>query len=824
MFLNRAFKEHYSQIIYLHASGEDCFEADLRGAFASLAPGLDTVDLRPVGGALRDRRALLVLSGTQAIDAAHRRGKRPSILRLFEHLQDLSRRADWSAPPCVLACGPSSELGRAVSRTDGAILKGRSDWLRVDEPSPFLEAQWTRFCELRGVDPYKAVGSRLRRASWHYEVARGPALPSYHINVRLRAFFASNLDNPAFFDPTGGFEALAGMPETELPIDIWLFKKATEDALRHYVTSRPGDRDIRYLRLLSTAKHWLTNGALQELVRRFPPDGRGERTISAVGKYEEIIARPVPGWVHRTNSGTFLGIAVKALLQDEWRTGPNSCERSIAHYRVATRIWDRRDDKAFLAQEFPYRPHWGRPRIHLLAEVIRHLVRATDLRPEAVGPLQPRSNSHDFVDPPDAGIGGCDPFQVVNFAYRTIYDTELNGNRSGQTARALTRRYGAYALARELLHLLSDARLGYGHPPAAMDREMCGAFVNDCGFTALATGELELAASCFRRLAISERASGDVNRRLDALLSLALVLTSGGRMRSAARLLGSVERALAKSPDSNRAVDRLRQRTRSRQLQLDFVQASVPGSELRSRFLEYDRLHGITEIELLRTFILVLARTEPGPTPGFNGRRTYHADAYSVCLSKLMSKLSDGHHHDALELKVLLAGLMRERGDGLPAEGILDQAYRDILVYGCAERTFLRFLLEAGSNLAAQGQAYRAYCVYLRRCMRRSVARSYLPEAIAAARASVASLERLEASFRDLTAEEWSSMVDAEARIDSEYAKTFSVNDGQRSEYDPLYGFALAEASSRQVWLGSLEQVREELVTTRRWLSLARQS
>ncbi|MEM8579593.1 MAG: hypothetical protein AAGF50_00130 [Pseudomonadota bacterium] len=826
LYLNKRFKNYYRRIIYIHSSGpNDLFNSDFKHTIRQISPKLMRSSLEDMRTILHKNRILLIICSAGQIDFSNKMRTDCLILKFIEHIQKFSRINGWNSPPIILSCGSSKVLRERVSLTDTAVIAINDiSALHVEDPHQLLTAQWLRFCDLRGVDPYRTLGSRVRRGRWHYEVAGRYSRhlhATYSINVRFRAFAASHLSNPAFFDPTGGFRELAGMEDHRLPIDIWLFKRATEDALRPYLDSSMRSRELRLLRLLSTTKHWLTKEGFDDLSRRFPPDGRGKMLVPPIGRQDDLWNAPIVPWVNRSKKGAVMGLAAKALVQDHWRVSPAALERAVAHYRIAKRFWEGRDDKSLLGQEFPYAPQWGRHRLHILAEVIRHLVRATATSDSNCQKVETK-HAHSIpknlfpVDPPDPKIGGCNPAQVYQFAYARLYNRELNGNRDGQPVRALTRQYGAYTLAREMLHLLSDPKKGFGHPPPELTRELHAAFINDCGFTAMATGELGLAAACFRRLSHLWLKEKDLMSHIDAQLSCVMVFANGGRLRNAQWLLTKIKNKIDQiAPHAHgRSTQRVQSRYLARHLQIISTLGDESAGYLHAKLTEMDQSVKITEIELLRSYILVLSRPM-GMYREFKERE--QAKAYARCISAIMSLLSEGRHNDAMELKIVLATLIRERSDTLEAEAILVQVHEDILTYGCSERTFLRFLLEAGLNLAAQSRGYRAYCVYLRRCWRRARARGYLFEAVLAGQASIQILDDLSVGMAHHSTAEWDELLEYQLAVDKAYQDSLLAVHQTRSEYDPLYGFAVSETVTDQKWLHSINDIvqhRDEIASS----------
>lgn len=824
---DQRFANTYERIVFCHPHDSgDMFRRDLDTIVRSLGIEPAAANIGKIVEALSKARVLIVLCGTHVLgDEPWQRGN-PLLARLLDHVSTHEFVRQQARAPLILLLGPSTSLEKRLQETNKDILPDKlSGRLAIVDLSTFMERQWLRFCRLRDVDPYAEVGSRMKRLRWHYEIARGDT--PYAANVRLRAFFASNFANQAFFDPTGGFAVLAGMKDDALPIDVFLYKKLLELIVLNTSADKPVQR---LARLISTSKHWLTEGALRQVWDSLPTSLRIEQVINKEERSERN-AR-LPEWIklERPQRRYIIGLGLRAVIQDAW-TVADPAERACAHHAVARRLWDNQDKKKFLSEEFPYQPHWGRNRIHLLAETARHLVRAMALRIDDADGTNIDAGPEAKFPKLQNGAPGCHPRAVINFCYAVIINRELNGNHGNVKALALTRRHGAYSLAKELLQLISDPMLGFGHPHPALDRHWRYDFIRDCSLSALSVGELDLAKVCFARLraeaeqtlALSDAPHGETDaqrksrfdaaaaeseyrsRRVEAALDLALAHTTAGEFRAAEALLAEAQ-AMAQERIIERHQKRLLRRIDTRRAQLLAAERAIPPTELRDLFTALDenpkdeqkedqrKAQKIEEAELLRAYVLVL-HDAPGASDDSSPRAH---DALARCLKGVFAKSADGHQHDAMGLKITLARLFLERGEAGIAEMVLDEVYRDITRFGCAERTFLRFLTEAGRVLTRR-DSYRAYCVYLRRCVKRSLARGFALEARDAAALAITALDAVWEQLRDLDAAGLEALVAAQGEKDRSYN---SMNEPRNArEYDPLYGFAMSEEYGAERWI-----------------------
>ncbi|CAL4869694.1 hypothetical protein MMA231_03986 (plasmid) [Asticcacaulis sp. MM231] len=103
--------------------------------------------------------------------------------------------------------------------------------------------------------------------------------------------------------------------------------------------------------------------------------------------------------------------------------------------------------------------------------------------------------------------------------------------------------------------------------------------------------------------------------------------------------------------------------------------------------------------------------------------------AMQLCVKNLFESTSAGAQHDALGFRIAHAHLLRKKEMIKAADECLDGVHRDIYMYGCSERTYLSFLLEAGRNLLTRKNGPRAYCIYFVPCLERAMARSLTREA-----------------------------------------------------------------------------------------------
>ncbi|WP_213233589.1 hypothetical protein [Caballeronia sp. NK8] len=555
------------------------------------------------------------------------------------------------------------------------------------------------------------------------------------LRIELRTF--------SYFDPTAGWNHLAALPPERLPDDIRMY---LEDARFQALTVPSGKRQpvLRALRWCSTALYWLSDDAVAQL-GKMAPRTTVEGFRHSIEKVPHLVQLDSQSQGRR--SLYRMDLALRAVLQDQWAK-QDPFGRACVHHQIAWRLYHLRDNKEMLTAEFPIEPHWGRSRMQFLAESIRHLMRACG------NSNSPRNRSEpdepyitgEFPSAPNDTLLGCDPVEVVNFCFGKIFWQELNGNsRSGTIHnRKLSRQHGAYQLTGELLQLMSqDNRLG--EPHWALSPEHVPRYLREVGYAQLDLGDLPGATRNFERLIelTSQRGSGPLER-FDYELDLIVVLAARNELDAAKARLDSIKTALSSlmpvgeaNFDARRARLNLETRVGARQAQLRYLGGDIQGAREIYQHMESQRGPALVR-DVAHTYIATL-----GATKEESDLRL----AMSICIRNLFENTSHGLHHEALGFRVALGHLFRRLRMADAAEATLDQVYHDILQYGCSERTFLAFLLEAGRTVAEQERYARAYAAYLRPCFDRAQSRGYVRVAEAARRHSRDCLSRLRATL-----------------------------------------------------------------------------
>jgi hypothetical protein len=581
------------------------------------------------------------------------------------------------------------------------------------------------FHELRGNEGgVDFAGFRVKRARWLLEGVENEQV--WPIDIRMLALFASNLDNHAYFDPTGGFENLLGRIDSDLPAEIILFRGEVSLYIQTLCASTR-QSDLVVLRWLSTAVYWVTASALDHL-----RNGRGSQGIESAKIDADSLEKRLEALDTVMRSDETVGgegnpetiytvpLGVRAIVQDHWREQA-PLARSLAHHRIAKRLFKIQNEKNLLTREFPFEPHWGRSRHYFVAESLRHLIRAC----ESTSGL-PHSSliaaednqafiARQFPDEPGPESSGRYVTVVVRFCYDVLYQKELNGNHSPkQRGRALSKRHGAYHLSIELLQLMSGGS-AFPEPHSSFSDPQRLTYYNEVGFAELDLGRLRNAEACFFRARDDALDTNTVSDFLRAQLNLAIVWTTvgdAGKIRDARNLVNHVAQQLTTAEletdhSLKSALDGLRKQIKTRTAELDYLSGNSDCALRQYREINPRSIRRETAYHM----ILALLDGEDN--------QNLH-EAKSLCIQNVFTCTSRGDQHEALIFRILLARTMRKLKILSASEQGLDLVFSDIIRHGCSARVHFEFLLEAGKNLLAQDRSARAYAAYILPCYERS--------------------------------------------------------------------------------------------------------
>lgn len=709
-------------------------------------------------GALEKLRVLLVVRNAECLPARPLRQEANSLRNLVRALDvqevDCRPRVVLSGATAVaFSCTKVATFRTEIESSHADTGKIRSNTLQVPPQRrfEFFYRQLKKCLVMRGGGvTLDHVDFRVKRARWHYEQSDSSEL--WPIEIRLRALFASNQSNYAYFDPTGGFSRLVGEFNGAIPQEVRFYEEEVELFLDRVSRNEDGriskrKTDLQLLRWCSAALYWQTRDTL-DILRRGAAGGLSKKMddASLENSLQNLsgIVRVIdtPDHTGKPSSIYLVPLGIRAIVQDQWKA-ERSPDRAYAHFWIARRLFDNQNDKELLDWEFPVRPHWGRSRHYFLAECIRHLVRAVEASSGDNSRKSPaKANESGFPETPSQGSNGVDVSATITYCYEVLYNAQLNGNHTpNHRARSLTKRHGAYHLSAELLQLLSgDSE--FPHPHTGMSDLARERYVSDVGFAKLDLGELDHAQICFEQALARADAEVDIGSYCRAHLNLALTLTlrgDTGSRKAAWEYIREADRALRAVSErytthrAKRTVEDLSKQIQSRKAHLYYLEGQIEAA-----VDIYEELP-VKSLRRENGYYYILALLENGGLKSID-------KATRVCLANVFENTSRGDQHEALVFRILLASILRNVGFADSAEQCLNSIYREIQEFGCSERAYINFLLEAGRTLAAQNRPARAYAVYLRRCLVRSEARKFASAAEDArndAKAALAAVEEL---------------------------------------------------------------------------------
>ncbi|MHA6268342.1 hypothetical protein ACXYMP_15880 [Aliiroseovarius sp. CAU 1755] len=662
--------------------------------------------------AMVEKRCLVVLHGASYTTTKLVRSRSP----ILQFIIAVRQKKDFSDHAMLLLISAS----QVASTNSDEQNNTASSSLRVatGHRFAFFRYEMNRFLSLRGsVGRLHDADARLKQARWHYDQVED--IEIWPASIRLRAFFASNMENESYFDPTQGFAKLAGSIDLEKCPDIKSLVREAETYFR-ILRTEAGDDDKpgpRFLNWCATTLYWLTDDAVRYISskgqNRIQPLKPDQCRAFAGDKLYDSLVRLSPSDV----PGSFnyaMTLGVKAVIQDNWmQSGANAkYTRSVVHFYTAKRMFEQRGDLP-LSQELPYVKGRADDDIFFLPEVIRHLMRACGnvvKRPGKKPTLSPSDyDDHDLItfsvpDPIRGKVLGCNPQEAWRFCYWVVFRRMLNGK-----GRQLTRRFGAYQLKLEVLQLLcGDDGYEVGH----LGMPACDApfFLNDLACALLDVGRAEEAAEVFTRLSGLASESEDHTTHCKSLLNEAMVAGVMGDFDRALRMWDEAEKLITNAKIGAESVEKLMERLHSRRAHIAHLSGDHDKAIHLYRGLERQDLRPTIRRDRALPYIRSLAeRSQVDEVTG----QSDLSKAIAVCISNMIRSTTASNFHEVLGFEISMAELFRRQGFLEPAESCLDQVYLDILYHGCSERTYLNFLVEAGEVLLGRENSARAYAAYL---------------------------------------------------------------------------------------------------------------
>lgn len=701
---------------------------------------------REVARSLNEQKTLLVVKHAEYLPPIPRNQGANPLLNL---VVECSRQRTKTDRPRILLIGKVSHRSRAISAFEFSAVCPKIQMSKNSAYDFFLD-QFRRFNEVRGLERnYDEGGFRPKRARWHFEGETPDSLALNPIDIRVRAFFASDTRNYGYFDCTQGFKKLAGELWEDLPLDVREYHTAGQLYIEQL---NQGDRnsELQVLRWISTGLYWVSESAMEVLRKR----------VDRIGTTTNISDQNLRGYLHdlrevveqvRFKSGSnetlfFVApLALKALVQDHWREN-SPFDRSVAHYKIAERLYSKQNDKDILQFEFPFQPHWGRTRHYFVVETIRHLVRSFEGKRKTK--FLDIDDGTGFPQPPTRdgrNDGTTDPIYTLRYCYDVLFGQELNGNRAASQARKLSNRHGAYHMTAEILQFFASD-VGTNIPNDFLPHSHLRRFFDDVGYAKLDLGDLVGAKASFTNALEHSRTTQDRDGELKSLMDIALVCTVQGRKKNLVEAKDLIAQALThpavqassvpmsgnSSKRKLRKIAKFRDRILSREAQIDYLEGRLDSA--KSSYSRLDRAS--LKRDIAHSYIACLMRSKDDGSTDL---------ALKICTRNVFENTSRAQHHEALGFRVALAHIYRKLNMVQAAEECLELVKSDVLEFGCSERTYQSFLLEAGRNLLAQDdREVRAYMIYLRPCFERSVERGFCRVARQARKYCLLSLDRIE--------------------------------------------------------------------------------
>lgn len=655
------------------------------------------------------------------------------------------------------------------------------------ETRRFFLTQLRRYAEIRRPIPHavETDDARIDRALRYFLSENGTAPAS--ITLRILAFFSSNLADLSYLDPTAGWSRLCGVAPANLPADLL-------HVINDYVNEIEGiprakrTPSIRPMQWCATALYWLTDSAADRLAKLAP-------RIS-VNSYKKALSE-VPRLVFREevsgHAAYRMDLTTKALVQERW-VKLNPLSRAQCHWEIALRLFENRDNAELLELELPLAPHWGRSKIHFLAECVRHLVRTSDRTTQRPVKKYPQEYQESFPDAPVADWNGCNPYQVINYCFGVLFWQLLNENRGTGNIhnRKLARQHGAYRLTAEILQLLSNNN-NLGEPHWALNPRYVLRYLREVAYAQLDLGNLREARESFERMIRIADSRGEnwrdcVNFRLDLAIATSALGEINAAMVAVREARELFESKNEGEKDAKRANQAIRNRLDARDANIYYLRGDFTASlaHLDSIFASSPRA---MVRDVAHTHIAVLGALKD---------RDKLNQALQICLQNLFDNTSQQIHHEALGFRVALGHLFRRFNMLEAAEVTLDAVLRDLRLHGCSERTYLAMLLEAGRVLVAQKRYARAYAAYLCPCVIRSHLKGFKRSFDQSRRYALACIEALQA------------VTPSKDKVDFDLCGRGDFGAPSGSAVDPKYSFTFDLEADWSLRLSSVDALAEE--------------
>lgn len=558
--------------------------------------------------------------------------------------------------------------------------------------------------------------SDFRRSWWEWRLADQPAEMNTIAEIRAVSFFGTNTMNASFYDPTGGWDVLAGMKADDLPLEIAMLRTEWMSQI-HATQIHKNARDWSDLKLLSTSVYWMNNHIFRDLKSLGLANGdrrKKETRPYALTKFK-ISDKDAYG----------LSLALKALVQTVWMGVPEGSKRQDIHFKIGSRLAEQKDKThEELMVNFPLSFKSDVHPVVNWTEAIRHLVRALPVHPAA------RAKPPVDQDNPELPDSPADHEQLAHYIYEKLLQRELNENYPGHDPKhKLSSHYGAYRTSVEIHDLLASyfdkvrpvwfdhvffarmrayALIEFGKLPQALQLLEATEKSNMTGSDHSVTSRIYLdLCLVHREMGNSEEAkiwfdkAQQIDPGPDDLPLQVRLLT-----RKAMLLLdaGEVEQAMDKVVSAIRLTDPT--------VSIYRTKGETP-IQRRDRLQAVGRLTGDDAHVAIDCLLAKYKHSKRLDTDVIEA-------ALYLCTANMRLERYGQDRHAELGFRVQRATCYRLMGLLDPCEADLDRSFTLLYKYGCSDRTFVSLLAETGKMLWHLGHFEKSYAQYLVPCVTRA--------------------------------------------------------------------------------------------------------
>ena len=578
-----------------------------------------------------------------------------------------------------------------------------------------LFAQYQRF---RKGTKTSISQSDFRRSWWEWRLADQPAEMNTIAEIRAVSFFGTNTENASFYDPTGGWDVLAGMKAVDLPLEIAMLRTEWMSQIAATHTHKNA-RHWSDLKLLSTSVYWMNNQIFRGLTSLGLANG--DRREAEVTRPYVLTSFPIG----KEEDAYGLSLALKALVQTVWMGAPEGSKRQDIHFKTGSRLARQKDvTHEKLTENFPLSFKSDVHPVVNWTEAIRHLVRALPAHPVA-GAKPPADLAN-----PKLPNSPADHEQLAHYIYEQLLQRELNDNHPGHDPKhKLSSHYGAYRTSVEIHDLLASyfdkarpvwfdhvffarmrayALIEFGKLPQALQlleatekskmarsgRSVTSRIYLDLCLVHREMGHSEEANIWLKRAQKNDPAPDDLPLQVRLLTRNAMLLLDAGK----------VEQAMDRVVSAIRLTDPT--------VSIYRTKGETP-VQRRDRLQAVGRLTGDDAHVAIDCLLAKYKHSKRRDTDVIEA-------ALYLCTANMRLERYGQDRHAELGFRVQRATCYRLMKLLDPCEADLDRSFTLLYKYGCSERTFVSLLAETGKMLWHLGHCEKSYAQYLVPCITRA--------------------------------------------------------------------------------------------------------